>query len=282
MALPPDGHVHSEWSWDARYGSMEKTCERAVQLGLPSVAFTEHVDHTTWTMSPEALARLSADNPLARFSDAHGRVTPPPLDVAGYLQSVERCRSRFPELHILTGVELGEPHRHRDAVDAVLAAASFDRILGSLHALEGSRGLEEPAELFEHRRPDDVLRDYLLEVAELVTGSDAFSALAHIDYPVRYWPATAEDFDPLRFEDEFRHALGVAAVRDLALEINTVLPLDATVLRWWREEGGTTVTFGSDAHEPDELARNFARAAAMAQAHGFRAPADPLGLWRRA
>ena len=42
-----DGHVHSEWSWDARsVGSMEATCARAVALGLPSVAFTEHVDFT--------------------------------------------------------------------------------------------------------------------------------------------------------------------------------------------------------------------------------------------
>jgi histidinol phosphatase-like PHP family hydrolase len=44
MPLPPDGHVHSEWSWDAPNGSMEKTCSRAVEMGLPAVAFTEHAD----------------------------------------------------------------------------------------------------------------------------------------------------------------------------------------------------------------------------------------------
>jgi PHP domain len=44
MPLPPDGHVHSEWSWDASNGSMEKTCSRAVEMGLPAVAFTEHAD----------------------------------------------------------------------------------------------------------------------------------------------------------------------------------------------------------------------------------------------
>ena len=27
---------------------MEKTCERAVEVGLPAVAFTEHVDFTAW------------------------------------------------------------------------------------------------------------------------------------------------------------------------------------------------------------------------------------------
>ncbi len=49
--LPPDNHVHSEWSWDARSGSMELTCQRAVELGLPAVAFTEHADYTPWTLS---------------------------------------------------------------------------------------------------------------------------------------------------------------------------------------------------------------------------------------
>jgi len=40
--LPPDRHVHTEWSWDAPTGSMERTCARALDLGLRSVAFTDH------------------------------------------------------------------------------------------------------------------------------------------------------------------------------------------------------------------------------------------------
>ena len=47
--LPPDNHVHSQFSWDTgANASMEQTCRRAVALGLPAVAFTEHVDFTEW------------------------------------------------------------------------------------------------------------------------------------------------------------------------------------------------------------------------------------------
>jgi len=46
LVLPPDGHVHTEWSWDATDGSMEQSCAHAVALGLPSIAFTEHGDFT--------------------------------------------------------------------------------------------------------------------------------------------------------------------------------------------------------------------------------------------
>ena len=47
---PPDGHVHSEWSWDAPGGSMQRTCAWAVDIGLACVAFTEHADFTSWTL----------------------------------------------------------------------------------------------------------------------------------------------------------------------------------------------------------------------------------------
>ena len=50
--LPPDSHVHSQWSWDALAGSMEGTCQRAVEIGLPAVAFTEHADFTPWSLGP--------------------------------------------------------------------------------------------------------------------------------------------------------------------------------------------------------------------------------------
>ncbi len=35
MVLPADGHVHTEWSWDAPNGSMERTCARAVKYAFP-------------------------------------------------------------------------------------------------------------------------------------------------------------------------------------------------------------------------------------------------------
>ena len=40
--MPPDNHVHTHWSWDtADSSTMRRACERAVQLGLPAIAFTE-------------------------------------------------------------------------------------------------------------------------------------------------------------------------------------------------------------------------------------------------
>lgn len=273
-----DSHAHSEWSWDTTSGSMERSCARAVELGLPAIAFTEHCDHTVWTVDREA---LDAGHPMVVLSAPDGRLSPPAFDVAGYLRSIERCRELFPDVRILSGLEVGEPHWHADAVQAVLAAGQFDRVLGSLHCLPEGETFHEPPGMFGRVEPGEVVRRYLMEVAVLVSQSDAFTVLAHIDYPVRAWPGTNGPFDPLAFEDEFRHALRATASSGKALEINTVVPLHDTILRWWQDEGGTAVTFGSDAHDPSRVAQHFREAAAMAEAHGFRPGRDPFDFWSR-
>src|ERR1700694_3443893 len=107
---------------------MERSCERALQLGLPGIAFTEHADF------------------VVIHEGQHG------LDVAGYLQAVEQCRARFKNLRIFSGVELGEPHWFPDETAAVLAAGKLDRVLGSIHCVrfDGEGG---GASQFKKRAP---------------------------------------------------------------------------------------------------------------------------------
>jgi histidinol-phosphatase (PHP family) len=277
VKLPADSHVHTEWSWDAPDGSMRASCERALTLGLPAIAFTEHVDHTVWRVE---LDQVEPHDPLAVLAE-DGQLRPPAFDAAGYLAGIAECRERFPDLRVLSGLEVGEPHRHATEVAGVLACGDFDRVLGSVHSLADGTEFAEPPGLFAHRAPAEVVRSYLAEVALLVSSDQPFEVLAHIDYPVRSWPDGAGGFDPADFEDEFRHALRVTADSGRALEINTKVPLHATILRWWHEEGGASVTFGSDAHEPDSIARGFTDAVHLAQARGFRPGRHPHELWAR-
>jgi histidinol-phosphatase (PHP family) len=258
---------------------MEGSCARAVEIGLPAIAFTEHLDHTVW--------RIAVDGPyvsdhLTAVAGPDALLTPPTFDPAGYLAAIEHCRDRFPGLHILSGLEMGEPHRHADPCARVLAAGRFDRVLGSLHTLPDRGTFAEPWGIYPHRDAAEVVREYLAGVAAMMSTSGMFSVLAHIDYPVRSWPAQrAGPFDPKAFEEEFRQALRATAQSGRALEINTRLPLHATILTWWREEGGDAITVGSDAHRPASVARGFAEAAQMAEAHGFHPGANPYDLWGR-
>ena len=278
-ALPADDHVHSQWSWDADEGSMELTCARAVELGLPSVAFTEHFDVTTWVLPPGVHLPDGWDHLIDG-----DRLTPPPLDVEGYAESLERCRAMFPSLRIRSGVELSEPHRHQDPVLDVLRRGGFERVLASVHSapLDAAGGFVEYSARYLDLRPVDVVRDYLAETVRLVEEFDGFEVLAHIDYPVRYWPTDGPAYDVAEFEDDYRAVLTALAGSGRALEVNTRIPLSVEVLHWWHDVGGDAITFASDAHEPAALAHGFAHAVAMAEAAGFRPGRDPQDFWGRA
>ncbi|HTF09888.1 MAG TPA: PHP domain-containing protein [Asanoa sp.] len=268
MALPADGHVHSQWSWDAPGGDMARTCARAVALGLPAVAFTEHVDLTPWTLLDDAGRET-------------GELLGPPLDIAGYRAAIDECRDRFPTLRILSGVELSEPHWHAEELRTMLASG-FDRVLGSVHSRRsGPARYLEIRDAYRERPAAEVVCDYLAEAARMLDSNADFEVIAHLDYALRYWPAHAGPCEIGAFEPEFRETLRALRSSGRVLEINTRMAFHAELLDWWRAADGRAVTFGSDAHHPGALARQFRAAAEMAAAHGFRAGPDLVSPWTR-
>lgn len=273
--LPPDNHVHSEFSWDTGINaSMEDSCRRAVEVGLPAIAFTEHVDFTGWG---------AEDRPPSGETTVGPRERVQPLDVDGYLASIERCRDRFGELRILSGIEAGEPHHFAGSVAAVLRQGRFDRVLGSLHSLVHEGRLVSVDRVFGYRQAHDVVRDYFGELLRLVEGADVFQVLAHGDFVRRYWPKRREgEYPEADFEEEYRTVFRALATSGRALEFNTSSPLASVAqMRWWFEEGGGAVSFGSDAHVPLRVGAQFDVAVAIVEAAGFRQGRDEYDFWRR-
>jgi histidinol-phosphatase (PHP family) len=282
-ALTADAHVHSEWSWDAgsdpaSAGTMRRTCEQAVRIGLPALVFTEHLDfEDSW---------YARDGDIGEHAQKHlepsGRVRVPPFDADGYLASIDECRHAFPELRILTGVEFGQPHLWDDRASELLSSGLIERVNGSLHTLPLADGTRtEPTTLYRDRAPADVVWAYLEEVPRMVRGSDSFAVFTHIDYAIRSWPVhEVGPFDPSAFEEGFRGAMREIAEADRALEMNT-RRLWPWIPQWWAQEGGRAVTFGSDSHHPSTLASNFYEAMAMLEAVGFAPGSRPWEFWTR-
>jgi len=242
---------------------MERSCERAIEVGLPAIAFTEHAD---WALVHER---------------QHS------VDLAGYFAAIERCRAKFKGLRILTGVELGEPHWFPKETAEVLAAGPIDQVLGSIHCIRIG-GQMVDASQFPERAANDfpgAVREYFRETLALVESDQPFETLAHIDYPKRYWLAGAAPYREADYEAEIRAVLKAAVATGRVLEVNTtrgrILSPDITVVRWWREVGGQAVQYGSDAHQPDKVAEGFKVATQMVEAAGFKPARDPMALWRR-
>ena len=263
MPLPPDLHVHTEWSWDAPTGSMERSCEQAIEVGLPAIAFTEHAD---WAIVHEG---------------QHS------VDLDGYFEAIERCRAKFKGLNILTGVEMGEPHWFPKETAEVLAAGPLDQVLGSVHCIRIGGELVDASQFPERAALDfpGAVKEYFRETLAMVESGQPFETLAHIDYPKRYWLDGANPYREADYEGEIRAVLIAAAATGRVLEVNTTrgrtLCPDITVVRWWREVGGQAVQYGSDAHQPDKVAAGFKVATQMVEAAGFKPSRDPMALWRR-
>ena len=263
---------------------MVASCRRAVELGLPSIAFTEHFDLTPWFVPRDALHMFPREG--VRYVEADSHFEAPPVDVDGYFESVERCRDLFPTLHILTGVEIGEPHWFPEVVEGLLSEGRYERVLGSLHTvnIEGSpRAIDEwfHTAHIDGQAEAAAIRDYLAEATTMIESSGSFEVLAHVDYLMRQIRKAGRSHDPRRFEPEYRELLRALASSGRVLEINTRLPLDPQIVGWWHEVGGPAVSFGSDAHGPAAVGRGFAEATAMAEAAGFRRQEDPRSFWRR-
>lgn len=246
---------------------MERSCERAIEVGLPAIAFTEHADWVTIHKGQHA------------------------VDVVGYLDAIDRCRQEFKELRILSGVELGEPHWFPAETAALLGAGRLDRVIGSVHCARiGGRAVD--ASQFRLLPPGEAAQaigEYFRELLGLVESTQPFEVLAHFDYPKRYWPAALAPYREEDFEGEIRAILVAAKKRGLVLEANTTRGEGGEqrfcpgmkVLRWWHEVGGEAVSFGSDAHDPDRIAGGFELATEIVQAAGFKPSQDPMALWRR-
>jgi len=175
---------------------MSLMCGRAVAIGLPAIVFTEHFDFDhNWRTELEDLLPHQQ-----HLLDSSGYLRPPPFDIVGYLDCIDRCRHRFPDLTILTGVEFGQPHLHAEHAAQLVDLSGVDRVNGSLHTLRVGEDRYEPNTLFRKWRPDDVVNAYLAEIPQVVAGSDEFEVFCHIDYAVRAWPTTtAGPFNPHHF-----------------------------------------------------------------------------------
>ncbi|MBR7092627.1 MAG: histidinol-phosphatase HisJ family protein [Clostridia bacterium] len=250
MPAYPDFHLHSEASFDGQ-APLSAMWQAAQARGLPAIAVTDHVEMTAFEKE--------------HFAD----------DAAASAAAAQELQARIgtqaPRLAL--GLELGEPLDNLPATQALLRSHPYDFVLGSLHNL--SDGLDYYYYDYSDKDLDALLQEYYEAVLRMVEWG-GFQSLAHLTYPLRYFPQgrphrNAADFPIL--DDIF----AAMVRRHIALEINTsglrkgmgaTMPSAAIVQRFYRA-GGRLITFGSDAHAPQDVGADLDAAAAVARQAGF-------------
>jgi histidinol-phosphatase (PHP family) len=250
MPLPADYHTHTPLCRHAK-GEPTELAARAVQLGLPELGFSDH-------------------SPMPRDDFDDWRMKAGELDI--YVARVEQARRDHPGLVIKLGLEVDYLPGQEDWVRGLAARHPWDYFIGSVHYVSDSWAIDNPAQLsqWKHRKPLEVWTGYF-ERLTLAVESGLFDVIGHADLCKKFAIYPREDCTPL-----VRGFLQVMKRKGVALELNTAgLRKDCKeiypsphIVRL-AAELGVPITFGSDAHAPEEVGLNLAEAVELARGAGY-------------
>jgi len=251
IQLPPDLHVHTEYSIDA-IGKQLACVDNAIRLNMPGIGFAEHLD-------------FDPDDPSTEFYDYQRQ-----REGVGALADL--CLG---EATIFFGVEVTYQASYEADIRMFIEDKSFDYRIGSLHHA-GNVWVGKIHEVFDDRSPGDVYIPYFREYLRMVE-TGLFDVAGHLDYPKRYCEGIFDDFKYADYSKLIDPILDAIIRRGMTLELNTggwrrkvneQYP-STEILHRYKQLGGNNVSYGSDAHNPAEVGADFERAVVLANKIGL-------------
>ncbi len=247
--IPVDFHMHTDSSPDSQ-APARAMCEAALARGLRHIAITDHVE----------LVDFEKDGYAARADRSFREQTALQSEFAG-------------RLRISRGVELGCPLYDEATTSRLLDQHDYGFVLASQHQL----GNEPDFYFCDFTQMDiPVTLDRYFESVLQVARWGRFHSLAHLTYPLRYIPASLRPADYTRWLPVIDEIFRALIRGERALEINTsglrkggVTSPDFPLIRRYRDCGGRLLTFGSDAHRPEDVGAGIEEAAQLARDAGF-------------
>ena len=232
-----DLHVHTNHSCDSIV-KIEEYCEKAIQIGLKYICFTDHVDFN-------------------KTDCGYGY-----YNASRFFNEFNNAKEKFSgKLNILSGIEFAEPHIYKKEFDKY-RKLPYDFLLGSIHYW-----IEDmfPSEMIKNNIPvETAFEKYWEEVYKAVTYG-GFDSIAHIDFPKRYYKKRIWERDQIY--DIFKEMVK----NDIALEINTsslrsglseTMP-DKEFLKIYEDAGGIKITIGADTHLIEDLSAGYDYASSL-------------------
>lgn len=247
-----DTHVHSDNSPDGHHSCMF-LCEQAAAQGMRAIAITDHCETDTYR------------------TEHYDRST-----MQSYLEILKAKTSFTGKLIVLRGIELGQPAYDLPQAEKIIQRQEYDIVIGSIHNLRGRQDFYF-MKSFTEQETYDMMEEYLDELL-IMTEWGKFDTLAHLTYPLRYfYKQNNIHVDMSRFTKKTDELLSLLAEKEKALEINTAglrqpihaLSPETELVRRFHELGGKYITFGSDAHFAEDIAKGLAEAREAALAAGF-------------
>ena len=251
MPLPADYHMHTPLCQHAT-GEPSDYARRALEVGLTEIGFSDH-------------------SPMRQDDFDDWRMRNNQLDE--YVESVRKAQKDFQQLTIRLALEVDFLPGHEDWIRELAARHPWDYFIGSVHYVSDNWAVDNPNKLSEWKKRDafevwSVYFDRLTLAAE--TGF--FEIIGHADLPKKFGHRPTHDCTPL-----YERFLTAAKKHNCAIELNTAgLRKDCKEIYPSREilqhafQKGVPITYGSDAHAPEEVGIAFPEAVQLAREVGYR------------
>jgi histidinol-phosphatase (PHP family) len=250
MSLPADYHTHTPLCHHAK-GEPTELAAQAIRVGLQEMGFSDH-------------------SPMPRDDFDDWRMRAADLDT--YVAKVERARRDHPGLTIKLALEVDYLPGYEDWIRELASRHPWDYLIGSVHYLSENWAIDNPKQIaqWKQRDPLEVWTAYC-ETLTQAAQSGLFNIIGHADLCKRFCFYPAGDHAAL-----FKGFLRAAKDHGAAIELNTgglrkdcreIYPSQA-ILELSAQEH-VPITFGSDAHAPDEVGLNFAEAVQLARRVGY-------------
>lgn len=260
-----DCHTHTNVSPDGS-GTAGGLCRSAISKGLKAVAITEHIELNRWFSQEHYGIIPRNEDELFNYSEIMEKAMKQNSSARGTYSS---------RIHVISGIELGQPHLDFGLAESVINDARLDYVIASLHEVIG----KEDFYYLDYNKEsvDELMERYFKELFKICEWGK-FDVLGHITYPLRYIEGECGikiDFD--KYEEQLRECLKSLAQHGCGLEINTsglrqkygkIFP-SIDILKMYREYGGEMVTIGSDAHCADDVGSGVEEGVKMAAEAGF-------------
>ena len=241
MPIQCDYHIHTPLCHHAD-GPMEAYVERAIELGLREVGFSDH-------------------NPLPNGFGANVRMQESELEY--YVNRVLDLRFQYHgKIDVMLGLELDYVEGLEDYVAKQIAAYPWDYIIGSVHYLDRDCRIGSWSKNYPGTADEQYARYFAL-IRQLAS-SGLCDVLAHLDVVKRCTHLPTQ-----RGLDEISATLAEIALAGVCMEINTSgyrhpelvndpQPYPALSFVEQAVALGIPLTVNSDAHAPDQVGLKFA------------------------
>jgi len=250
VPFPADYHTHTPLCRHAT-GEPTELAAQAAKLGFEEIGFSDH-------------------SPMARDDFDDWRMKSSELDE--YVAKVEQARRDHQGLVIKLGLEVDYLPGQEDWIRDLASRHPWDYFIGSVHYLSDSWAIDHPRMLsrWKEREPMEVWTAYF-ERLTMAAESRLFDIIGHADLCKKFCFYPSQDCTPL-----YQRFLAAAKRSGVAVELNTsglrkdcreIYPNPRIVQL--ASELGVPISFGSDAHAPNEIGLNFSEALYLARSCGY-------------